>query len=259
LDNLPAKIRDFIGPIKYLEIPNQGAASNVVYVSTYRGEFVIKWASSPPFNVWLRQENKVLSFLENYKIPSPKGFLYVENHTPPVFESWLVMERLSGKTLRTRLQEERNSSKRKDLLYNFGHAIKKVHSNQFHNNSLDNFSWLCKMIDLAQYYLEHYEVEGNYKLLNDLVSNQPESVQEALIHGDCTLDNIMVSGNTITGFIDWCWGDMGDPRYDLVLATTPSLEAFSEKKDFDAFYKGYGEVRLTTSEIKYFQDLFKFF
>jgi aminoglycoside phosphotransferase (APT) family kinase protein len=92
-------------------------------------------------------------------------------------------------------------------------------------------------------------------------SNQPDPVAPTLIHGDYTIDNVLVEGATVTGIVDWSAGAAGDPRHDLALATGAKQEAFGLQREADlqAFYSGYGGQRLSDNELEYFLGLDEFF
>ena len=71
------------------------------------------------------------------------------------------------------------------------------------------------------------------------------------IHGDLFLDNVLSDGVEITGLIDWAFGALGDPRYDLALAMY-GMSAVQR----DAFLEGYGLTKgLSQFETEYFLKL----
>jgi aminoglycoside phosphotransferase (APT) family kinase protein len=115
------------------------------------------------------------------------------------------------------------------------------------------------MLDIAAYNLAHFHVDGSPELLECLQRDRPADVPATLVHGDFTLDNVLVAGNTISGVIDWSGGDRGDPRYDLALAIRPEPEAFGHQADLEAFFEGYGSRPLSDDEYRYFNGIYEFF
>jgi aminoglycoside phosphotransferase (APT) family kinase protein len=101
-------------------------------------------------------------------------------------------------------------------------------------------------------------VDGTPALLARLEYQRPPPVPAALVHGDYALDNVLVLQQTVTRLVDWAGGTVGDPRYDLALATRPKAGAFQTPEDVDAFYIGYGGPRLNAAEAWYFRGLYEF-
>jgi len=117
------------------------------------------------------------------------------------------------------------------------------------------------MLEQAEYNLHHYTVDGSAAQLAELRQHRPRPVPVTLIHGDFTVDNVLIKDRKVIGVIDWMGGGMGDPRYDLALAIRPkSSGLFHEPQDRAAFFEGYGElVTLHESEYSYFVTLYEFF
>lgn len=262
----PEPVKELIGPIRRIEIPGQGATSEVVIVQGDHGEFVVKRAAQPPFDQWLRRESQVLAALRGSGLAVPEVYLYLEQGTGTNGNqraggrcAWLVMQRLPGLPLRSRLRDEPDPAVRRRLLEAFGQAVRTVHAAVPPASLAAEGPWLDVTLERARWHLEHFPVDGTEELLEHLRAHRPRPVPATLIHGDCTMDNVLVDGERISGFIDWCWGAVGDPRYDLALATAPKPEAFREEADLEAFYEGYGGERLSPEETAYFLGLYEFF
>jgi len=97
------------------------------------------------------------------------------------------------------------------------------------------------MLNQAEYNLKNYKVDGNEKLLEFIKTNKPNLYKQTFIHGDFTIDNVLVSNGVITGVIDWASGAYGDPRYDVSLAIRPKSNAFEHEIDKVIFFEGYGK------------------
>lgn len=83
---------------------------------------------------------------------------------------------------------------------------------------------------------------------------------QTFIHGDFTIDNVLVSNAVVTGIIDWAGGVYGDPRYDVSLAIRPKLNAFETGRDIQIFFEGYGQKIIDEEDYNYFANgLYEFF
>ena len=250
-----------IGKITTVTYPVQGMTSQVTILDGQRGVFVAKRATQPRYRDWLRRENMVLHALAETSLPVPRPHLYLPSANADR-ESWLLMSYLSGESLRTALHTTSDSTARHAFLMAFGQLLQALHACPM-PTALDQekTSWLDRMLDQAAFALEHELVDdnGTPELLEYVQQNRPSSVQETLVHGDCTLDNVLIQNGTICGLIDWAGGTRGDPRYDLALATQVEREAFQSASDYDAFYGVYGGEQLTEAELAYFLDLYEFF
>lgn len=258
LTQMPPNLRDVVGPVDAVDMPEQGATSTVWIVSGPRGRFVVKRATQAPYHEWLRREYEVLQGLAGTGLPVPRPLAYAEADADG-HSVWLVMEHLPGVPLRDRLRREADPGARQRLLFAFGKALAEIHGCPVPPSLACSEPWLDRTLRLAEQYLRSYPVDGDAALLERLRTERPAPVTPCLIHGDYTLDNVLVAGFRVTGVIDWCWGGCGDPRYDLALATRITDEAFGEPGDREAFDAGYGGRRLTHEEYEYFVGIYEFF
>jgi aminoglycoside phosphotransferase (APT) family kinase protein len=158
------------------------------------------------------------------------------------------------------LQDNPAPATRAHLLRAFGQVLAAIHATPAPPDMIQGSRpWLDRMLDMAAHNLAHYPVDGSPELLERLQGNRPADVPATLIHGDYTLDNVLVAGNAVSGVIDWSGGDWGDPRYDLALAIRPEPEAFDNPGDVEAFFEGYGSRPLSDDEYGYFNSLYEFF
>jgi aminoglycoside phosphotransferase (APT) family kinase protein len=170
------------------------------------------------------------------------------------------MDCLPGASLYAVLQGDMSPATRLRLLRAFGQVLAAIHATPAPPDlTQDDQPWLDRMLDMAAYNLAHFHVDGSSELLVRLQRDRPADVPAALIHGDFTLDNVLVAGNAVSGVIDWSGGDWGDPRYDLALAIRPEPEAFGTQADLQAFFEGYGSRPLSDDEYRYFVGLYEFF
>jgi len=116
------------------------------------------------------------------------------------------------------------------------------------------------MLNKAEYKLTHFAVDGSEERLKRLKEVRPKPIDNTLIHGDFTIDNVLVNECNIVGVIDWSGATYGDPRYDVALAIRPKYNAFDNDRDKEIFFKAYGKLRITDEEYNYFEDgLYSFF
>ncbi|HEU4326884.1 MAG TPA: phosphotransferase [Roseiflexaceae bacterium] len=255
--DLPPALRSLVGPVQRIDYPPQGDTSLVASLEGANGAAVLKRAHRVPFDAWLRREHAVLHALEATPLAVPRPLALAE-HGGAV---WLLMTRLPGEPLRAVLRREQRPAKRRVLLRGFGAAVAALHRCPAPPGLTPPApeGWLASALRQAGEALERHPVDGTPELLDRLRASIPAPVPQTLIHGDCTLDNVLVEGGRISGLIDWAGGAVGDPRYDLALATQPKPEAFGNPDDQDAFYSGYNGPRLEANEADFFLGLYEFF
>ncbi|WP_342744280.1 phosphotransferase [Alkalihalobacterium alkalicellulosilyticum] len=105
--------------------------------------------------------------------------------------------------------------------------------------------------------MKHGQSEGSIQLLEKLKANKPLPVEQAVIHGDCTTDNVLMVNGEACLFIDVAGMTIGDPRYDECLA----IRSFVKDEEYkNAFYEGYKRYEVSIEEFKYFDEgLYEFF
>ncbi|MBU3570602.1 aminoglycoside phosphotransferase family protein [Priestia aryabhattai] len=117
-------------------------------------------------------------------------------------------------------------------------------------------SWLLLEFFEGKTVREYLEKEDNEKKREHIVYEMGRLL--ALIHGDYTIDNVLVHDCQIAAVIDWSGGALGDARYDIALAVRLEDGIFTGKERA-AFFKGYGKG-LSQGEFCYFAEgLYKFF
>ncbi|MCL4506925.1 MAG: phosphotransferase [Chloroflexi bacterium] len=260
--DVPAEILTVIGPIHHLASGAPGMTASVIIAETPDGLVALKRAVGALYGGWLTREYRVLSALADGDLPVPHPRAFVRRDDCVVPECWLAMDYLPGMPLATALANERDKARRERLLCAFGSTLALIHRTA-PPSSLTRYSagWLEYMLEEAGENLEHFNVDGSPELLANLRQTRPRPVDERLIHGDYTVDNVLVDGDAVSGVIDWSGGAIGDPRYDLALAIRPQVEAFSKDHadDLDAFFDGYGGRSLSQTEFDYFNGLYEFF
>lgn len=260
-DTFPQEIKAFLGTVHVLTSPPQGDTSKVVIVVSDRGTYVVKRVQGEQFSNWLMREYRVLQALREIPLPLPQPYCYVQRCLSGISESWLIMEYLPGDTLRVAAQNEYDQKARRLMLYAVGQALASLHHVPVPLSLIAEKPepWLDSMLMQARYHLQHYEVDGSAELLEQLERHRPQEVQPTLIHGDFTVDNVLILNGDVSGIVDWAGGAYGDPRYDLALAIRPKEGIFQTSEDIQSFLDGYGTARLSKNEYDYFVSLYEFF
>ncbi|WP_245208947.1 phosphotransferase family protein [Gottfriedia endophytica] len=257
INELPIEIKEELGVIKNIQYPKQGCTSDVAVIETDATTYVVKRAKGEQYCSWLSKESSVLNALKNCSLPIPNVFNFVEQKEES--QSWILMDFLEGETVRSALLNEKNREKRQDIVYQFGKVLSQIHSTPCPKEFYPSSTWLEEMLKTAEYNLKHYEVDGTRELLDTIKTNKPRPVKQTLIHGDFTVDNVLMNNGKISGIIDWSGGAFGDPRYDASLAIRRKKDVF-EEEDVAIFFEGYRSKIINNEERQYFDNgLYEFF
>ena len=260
LADLPEEIRGNLGAVRRLVLPVQGMTSDVAIVETDDCPLVVKRAQHPLFARWLAEEYRVLQALEPLALPVPRPHQFLQRTTSEGDECWLVMDYLPGIPLAETLGVERDPELRRHIVMQWGAVLALIHAMPAPPELAPRAgSWLEDRLEQARYNLAHYPVDGDAELLRYVEVHRPPPVRQTLIHGDFTLDNTLIHDGTITGVIDWGFGALGDPRYDLALALDPDPGVFDAEADRAAFLAGYGPAIGSEDDYHYFLRLYEFF
>ncbi|MFD2046524.1 phosphotransferase family protein [Ornithinibacillus salinisoli] len=244
--------------IHSITFPNQGCTSNVGIIHTTEGKFILKRAKGELYRQWLAKEATLLRLLTKTPLPIPRIYRFIEENNRD--QSWILMEYIDGNSLGEVLQHSKSDEERHNLIYQFGNILRELHQTPCPEELITSKPWLDDMLEQSQYNLDHYEVDGTQGLLDELTENRPKDYKQTLIHGDYTIDNVLVHEGKIVGIIDWSGGAYGDPRYDAALAIRTQPNAFENDEDKKTFFAGYGETIVDEVEYIYFeQGLYEFF
>ncbi|MFM9276900.1 phosphotransferase family protein [Paenibacillus jiagnxiensis] len=258
---IPHEVIKELGAIYNITFPRQGHSSDVGIIHSEKGVSVLKRTRGEQYSEWLRRESSILEclFQTHLRVPRVYQFLQQQDENEGI-QSWLRLEYLQGETIRKMLTYENDSATRYEILFDFGRSLRELHSTPCPNELKCGGAWLDDMLKQAEYNLEHYKVDGNQALLEKLKNKKPTDFEQTLIHGDFTIDNVLVNEGRISGIIDWSGGAYGDPRYDVSLAIRPKPNIFQSTKDYCDFFDGYGEKIITDEDYEYFEDgLYTFF
>ncbi|SET68170.1 Phosphotransferase enzyme family protein [Oceanobacillus limi] len=257
MHEIPVEIKDKLS-ITNISFPKQGCTSDVGIVEAYGNKYVLKRAKEKLYRQWLEKEAEVLQLLSGTALPVPKIHQHIVDEKND--QSWIVMNYIEGISLGEALQQSHTENDRLDLIYQYGKILKKLHETPCPIELIKQKSWLEDMLEQSQFNLDHYEVDGNQRLLDELRETKPKDYPQSFIHGDFTIDNVLVRDGKVVGIIDWSGGAYGDPRYDAALAIRPKPKAFENEEDKNVFFQGYGERIIDEWEYEYFeQGLYEFF
>lgn len=259
IEEIPIEIKDYVRKINSFKFPRQGHTSSVGLIESEQGFYALK-RTKGEFNCsLLKREIAVLNCLTHEtKLPIPKVKRFVEHKS--LKESWALIEFFEGETLRTALYNEKSKEIRQEIIFNFGNLLWQIHSTPCPTELIGEEPWLEQMLYNAEYNLGNYEVDGTEELIKEIKTNKPKVRNQTLIHGDFTIDNVLVHNGLITGVIDWSSGAYGDPRYDVSLAIRPKPNAFENEIEKQIFFEGYGGKIINDNDYDYFvKGLYEFF
>ncbi|OIK09603.1 aminoglycoside phosphotransferase APH(3') [Bacillus sp. MUM 13] len=259
IHEIPIEIKEYINGINSISFPRQGYTSNVGIIESNRGFYVIKRTKGELFCSGLNREISVMNCLaKETKLPIPKVMQFIQQKDQ--IQCWAVFEFFEGESLRIALCNEKNNEKRREMIFNFGKILSQIHSTPCPKELMHEQTWLDQMLIQGEYNFKNHKVDGTEELLEKIKKNKPNDCKQTLIHGDYTIDNVLVYNGEITGVIDWGTGTYGDPRYDVSLAIRPKPNAFENEIDKQIFFEGYGGKIIDSKVYDYFVNgLYEFF
>jgi len=184
------------------------------------------------------------------------------------------MEKLEGENPTPQKKEYSNKELEK-ILYQYGRIMAKTHEK--HDNFqgyglLKGLNGELKVEEPAEKWC--WALEGSMRSWKSIIEDEwanspridipdkeylgkvlPDKPSPVLTHLDNRLDNLLVQGEEITGFIDWSHPEVGHSEYDLVRAEYLLLDwdlgfKTEEEKQLlkEKLYQGYQEQRDLESE-----------
>ncbi|MBU9711917.1 aminoglycoside phosphotransferase family protein [Evansella tamaricis] len=249
------QIEEIVGKTqKVNRLDEQGCTSEVSQIITDKGCYLLKSSFEGKYREWLMNEGQVLEKLNhNNQIPVPKYYGFIEERD----SSHLIMSFEDGITLTSALNNTMDITEKNSLIRSFGHLLNCLHETQTIESLNHKNDWLTEQLRKAEFYVKSDQTEGSWKQLQKLMLNKPLPVQQVMIHGDCTTDNVLVVNGEVRLFIDVAGMTIGDPRYDESLA----IRSFMGNEVYiNAFYEGYKRYKVSKEEFQYFdKGLYEFF
>jgi aminoglycoside phosphotransferase (APT) family kinase protein len=246
--DIPPALARWVPGTSRLVFPPQGMTAEVAFVEP--GDVVLKRCVDPLYLDWLRRERVVLAALEGTSV-APRALDALDRGT----DVWLVMSRLPGISAAHRLRQAR-ARDRAALLERIGAFLARLHAVPVPPALREPRPWIARKLDEARANLGW--CDGSPDLLERLRATRPAPVEETLIHGDLTLENVLVDGDRVAGLVDWPAGGPGDPRCDVALALQADADLGITEMEEAAFFRGFGRA-IDADTRRWFEDLYEFF
>lgn len=185
---------------------------------------------------WFRAEPVIYELVANNTyVPSPE-IIYKDFSEEDYENSFYLMEKLTGENP-DKIKHDLSNEQLGNLMYKYGEILGKIHNipTSFENYGLlsaedgelqttddaEKWTWsLQGTIDawadiVEDKWEEPVEIETPEAEIRERIPEEPEPV---LNHSDNRLDNLLVEGDEVTGFIDWSHPRIGHNEYDLARA-----------------------------------------
>jgi aminoglycoside phosphotransferase (APT) family kinase protein len=256
LAELPPALAEHVSPRARLTFPPQGKTSDVAFATHDARVVVVKRCAHPIYLDWLRREHVTLRLLAESGLPIPRFIAYAEADVRGQPVGWLLTSRVAGSPLLGALIVA-SASQRTALFRRLGELVRRLHAMCVPAALELEGSWLSRQIERARENLAW--CDGTAAGLAELERSRPAAVPETLIHGDLSLDNVLVDEHDELHLIDWADGGLGDPRHDVALALRTKPELTLSADALDAFFAGYGTAPLDEPTRDWFVRLYDYF
>jgi aminoglycoside phosphotransferase (APT) family kinase protein len=256
LAELPPELFEYVSPRARLRFPTQGMTSDVAFADDGGRLVAVKRCAHPVYLDWLRREQAALRALAGSGLPIPRFIAYAETDKDGQPVGWLLMARLAG-TPFLRAAIDASAAQLPSMFRRLGELARRLHATRVPLELQGEGPWLSRRIEQARMNLPW--CDGTADELAELERSRPNAARETLIHGDLSLDNVLVDKRGELALIDWADGGLGDPRHDVALAlqTKPELELSPDV--LDAFFASYGAGALDETTRAWFVRLYDFF
>ncbi|MFB6099902.1 MAG: phosphotransferase family protein [Candidatus Nanohalobium sp.] len=208
---------------------------NTIYLLSSEGEeYVLKVHTNPKNKVpWFRAEPRIYEKVsDETDIPSPE-IVYKDLSGESYRDLFYVMEKLDGENPQN-IRGELGQEELEEVIHRFGRILGEVHKVQITDeygiigysggvfgppDSAEQWNWALEgsMSSWKEITEDEWgdppEIEFDSGKVKERLPEKPESV---LLHSDNRLDNLLVDGDNITGFLDWSHPWSGHRIYDLV-------------------------------------------
>lgn len=243
-DSVPSAVREWLPADFALTSPNQGQTATVAFVST--APLVIKRACGPLYTTWLEQEHRALVALAESELPLPEAIGWYCEPGPQTESTaaWLVMRRLPGEPL-AEIFAKADEATRCALYRQLGELTARVHASSIPTalKPDDPRRWFERVLERAR----NAPRRWGQRIAARFDRDRDPDVPETLIHGDLTIDNVMVDQGALSGILDWGGAGPGDPRYDITLALSTEDDRPLPPKVTAAFLQGYASQSLPSA------------
>lgn len=176
-----------------------GLEAEVYKLTTENGDYVLKiWNKESRPNISMQYVQLSQMYKEGLAVSRPFGWGLHENHNQVLLMSY------DGSPL---------MKVNKATMIELAHMLQNIH--RYSDNQ--TIEHIFPTYDFNSYFFPHIEALPDlHACLCELVA-KANIRQNALIHGDYNLNNVVELGGTYT-IIDWTNAQLGDPRYDVAWA-----------------------------------------
>ena len=256
LTDLPPALAEHVPRAAQLTFPPQGKTSDVAFAEGNGRVVVVKRCAHRVYLDWLRREQAALRALVGSKLPIPKFIAYAEAEAAGQPVGWLLMSHVGGSQF-LGAAIHASPSLLQSMFGQLGMLVRRLHETPVPASLQREGSWVLRQLEQARSNLPW--CDGTATGLVELERTRPLPLAETLIHGDLSLDNVLIDGQGALHLIDWAGGGPGDPRHDVALAlqTKPELELPTEARE--AFFAGYGRGPVDEATRDWFVRLYDYF
>jgi aminoglycoside 3'-phosphotransferase-2 len=250
LEALPDAIRRSLPAHPHVTVPPQGEMSLAFVVYGDPSPVVVKTSHDHLGCGALEREAKVLRALATTDLPVPRVVaMHLEGP-----KAWLVTTFIEGKTMWHTLRDDPNWPDRVQRFEELGAFLARIHSTPVPTEleTVHATPWLDAQ---RRRRAEQAPVEPSAWLEERRAGTRGSAVR-CLVHGDFTLDNVIVDTSGVCGAIDWSAAGRGDPGYDIALALLPARGVELGPRDVSAFLAGYGGSDLPDDLRAHFDALY---
>lgn len=166
--------------------------------------------------IGLAKEAEILDSLQHLSIPIP-AVLHVFSNDSKMGSAY-VMNAIEGETLPQKIiRDPKFSDARDQVAAQIGPALARLHSVSMDIIPDLPFSGPKTQLDQYEAVLRTHNVERPVLelALRWLRENSPANKDQALVHGDFRMGNLMIDGTGLAGILDWELCHIGDPREDI--------------------------------------------
>jgi aminoglycoside 3'-phosphotransferase-2 len=251
LDELPDEVRACLPGAPTVTVPPQGEMSLAYVVYGEPQPVVVKTSRDLLGRDALEREAKVLEALAPTDLGTPR---VVTLHVA-ADKAWLVTTFLPGQPLWHVLRDSPSLPHRRERFEELGRFLARVHCTPV-PAELERVAATPWLDAQRRRRARQAPVEPDAWLEERRASAHSAAPVRCLVHGDFTLDNVIVDEDGITGAIDWAAAGRGDPGYDIALALLPARGVELSSTDVAAFLAGYGDSDLTKPLRDHFDALY---
>lgn len=248
--DLPDVVLAWLPEEPQFEAAPPGETSFVQFVSGRESERVVKCSQGPVYDDLLAREYEVLRALADTDLPVPRAFgLHREDGV-----AWLVTERMPGEPLWIRRRDQPDHPEHLSWMQQTGRLLAQIHCTPLPPAFPSGSATPWREPDRRRRKRAIADSRLEDVLSEALTRDDDEEPVRTLVHGDFTLDNVLVD-QQISAVIDWGAAGPGDPAFDIALAlsTAPHIQLTAD--EIASFLQGYREGPLSPELARYVEAL----